>query len=208
MVPLDITGDRSGRLVALERAPNRGRRTFWVFRCDCGGTATISLEAFRSGRQKGCGCIRKETTRQRSLTHGHKVGYRSTPEIKAWQHAKGRCFNPKNPKFPIYGGRGITMCEAWASDASAFLRDMGPRPEGTTLDRIDANGNYEPGNCRWATPKEQASNRRMTLFAEINGASIPLTDFARQEGVIYRSLWARMKRFGEDAATAARRLKK
>ncbi len=93
------------------------------------------------------------------LKHGHvRSGHRS-PEYSSWQSAIARCYNPAAPNYQYYGYRGIGMCDRWRRDFAAFLEDMGPRPDGTTLDRIDPHGNYEPGNCRWATPTTQIRNR-------------------------------------------------
>lgn len=101
------------------------------------------------------------------LSHGHTRGpagaNRTTPEYRSWRAMLQRCTYPNNVHYPNYGGRGITICERWRLSFVAFLTDMGPRPEGTTLDRIDGDSDYTPGNCRWATAKEQAANRRFVF---------------------------------------------
>jgi hypothetical protein len=130
------------------------------------------------------------------------VGRCSSPELKARDHAKSRCTNPRDPKFPNYGGRGIRMCARWAESFEAFLADMGQRPAGTTLDRIDVDGNYEPGNCRWATPAEQARNRTDNVIVEINGRRMVLKDFAAAMRVSYKALSARVRK-GQDPHAAA-----
>lgn len=96
----------------------------------------------------------------KALTHGHTMGNVETPEYQSWGSMKARCDNPNRLDYPLYGGRGITVCERWSRSFVAFLEDMGARPLGHTLDRIDPNGNYEPSNCRWATPQQQTKNRR------------------------------------------------
>lgn len=203
---LDISGERYGRLVAVERAESPSRRTKWLFECDCGAKVVRGLEQVRAGMTRSCGCLRKETTAARSVTHGHSRDYRHSPELRAWQHAKGRCFCPTDAKYPIYGGRGITMCAEWANDFSAFYRDMGPRPEGTTLDRIDVNGNYAPGNCRWATSSQQARTRTDNVIVEHEGKRMVLKDFAAAIGVNYKSLHGLMRRAGMSAREAAAKL--
>lgn len=126
--------------------------------CDCGNETTVPGDRLYYSRS--CGCLRNEKTRERSLQHGATTGYRRTPEYRAWLNAKRRCDNSKVKGFHRYGGRGIRMCEEWLHDFGAFLSYLGPRPHaGLSLDRIDTDGDYCPGNVRWATAKEQANNR-------------------------------------------------
>lgn len=200
---LDITGERYGRLIAVRRVQNRGRRTVWLFECDCGSTKKIGLEAVRGGLTQSCGCIKKEEIARRSTRHGHSVGRKKSRTLRAWQHAKGRCFNPHDQKFPIYGGRGITMCERWRKDFSAFLANMGECLPGKTLDRINPHGNYEPGNCRWATSHEQARTRTDNVLVAHQGTTLVLKDFAAAVGVNYKSLHSRIRYGGQSAHEAA-----
>src|SRR4051794_12827082 len=116
MKALNITGERYGRLTALYRLPGHGRRTIWLFRCDCNKEKPLPLEAVRARRTRSCGCLQIEKVRARSLTHGHRIDRKTSRTLKAWEHAKQRCFNLNDKKYPRYGGRGITMCQEWQED--------------------------------------------------------------------------------------------
>lgn len=145
-------GQRFKRLVVERReGTNTHGEAMWLCRCDCGKTTSASTHNLRRGSSKSCGCLRKP----------HGLADSST--WKTWKAMRQRCSNPRSREFVRYGARGIKVCERWQSFAN-FLADMGERPSEThSLDRIDNDGNYEPGNCRWATVKEQSENKRPTL---------------------------------------------
>lgn len=208
MRKLDLTGEKYGRLTALSRAESRGRRTVWNFLCDCGAIKAIGIEAVRAGLTRSCGCFRDESLATRSITHGHSVGRRMSRELKAYGHARSRCTNPNDEKYPQYGGRGISMCSAWLNNAAQFISDMGPCPPKHSIDRVNPNGNYEPGNCRWATSHQQARTRTDNVIVDFQGTPVVLKDYAALVGVNYKSLHSKLRYQGKTLAQATSELLK
>lgn len=162
VAPLDVTGERYGRLTAVARVRQRPgvRGALWRFRCDCGRVVDLLLSNVRSGNTRSCGCLHREKVAERQRRHGHGGKPPGGGAYRSWQSMKDRCHNPNHPKWEYWGGRGISVCPEWRESFESFLAHMGPRPPGTTLDRIDNDKGYQPGNCRWATPDEQSANRR------------------------------------------------
>lgn len=186
----DLTGQKFGRLSVLSREGTASNgKALWRCLCDCGKVSVTNGADLRSGHVTSCGCWRAERNRTSSLSHGlHDTGtYRS------WGAMHTRCRNENAKSWGDYGGRGISVCERWTSFEN-FLADMGERPEGMTLDRFpNVNGNYEPGNCRWATKVQQARNTSASVFIEFNGECLTLVEWAIRSGVKQATLSWRLR---------------
>lgn len=174
----NLAGMRFGRLFVLSKAESDRRgNAAWFCRCDCGVEKRVLAQSLRSGSTVSCGCYNLELVsgRGRSLSAGGMRSYLT------WDAMIQRCTNPRNKKWHRYGGRGIIIHETWRS-FDKFLADMGERPEGMTLDRINNDGNYEPTNCRWATPITQGNNRGNNRVVKVGNSEMTVSEASRLLG--------------------------
>lgn len=179
----DMTGLRFGRLLVIERAPTENRphhatAASWKCLCDCGNVTVLLGNVIRRGNTKSCGCLHRDSCRERATKHES----RNTGAYRSWSAAKTRCFNRNGTNWKQYGGRGITMSDEWRADFAAFLRDMGPRPAGHSLDRIDNDGPYSADNCRWAPRLAQMNNCRTNHVIEFAGEAHTISEWERRCG--------------------------
>lgn len=183
MQRIELTGKLFGRLTVQEYVGNHK----WKCLCVCGKTAVVPSIALRYGTTKSCGCYRSEVLSAKAKTHGMS----RTKTYETWCKMISRCTSPSAVQYKHYGKRGISVCPRWEKFEN-FLADMGTRPAGTTLDRINNDGNYEPSNCRWATQSEQTNNTRRSVRYE--GKS--LRQLSEETGIKYPTLTYRMRKFG------------
>lgn len=196
--PIDLTGQSFGRLkvVALAdslRHPCGDVSRRWTCICECGQTAIVIAKALRRGVTTSCGCLQRERASTANTRHGQTVSGRSGA-YRTWQAMLTRCTNPNQRSYRDYGGRGIDVCERWLGSFEAFFADMGERPAGLTIDRIDNARGYDPGNCRWATRVEQQRNSRATKFVTVDGTSDTLAGWAERTGIPATAIRARIAR--------------
>lgn len=176
---LDLSGLKKGMLSVLDRVENPLKNgTLWNVVCDCGVQRTMRGIVIQNPGTKSCGCIKKSVGADRNRTHGA----RNTRAFSVWSSMRQRCTNQKFRYFADYGGRGIKVCDRWQVFA-AFLADMGQPPEGSTLERVNNDGDYEPSNVRWASKKEQANNRRSSRWIQHAGKLQTLQQWADQTGI-------------------------
>lgn len=202
---LDLTGKVFGKLTVLSREgthinPSGNSKPIWKCICYCGNTVFVVGPSLRNGNTKSCGCIHLEHARNLNFKHGKT----DTPTHQSWRGMLERCNNPSNSHYPVYGGKGIKVCERWKEFIN-FVADMGERPEGHTLDRIDNKG-YELSNCKWSTSLEQSRNTSRTYLITWNGKTKCLTDWASELNITREALRYRLKNWSLEKAMAFKKL--
>lgn len=183
---IDLTGRNFGRLTVVERAPHHNKTVHWICQCACGTTKKINSASLKKGYTRSCGCLRKEIMRNKQMKHG----LNELPEYNVWKGMWTRC---RSLREKNYGGRGISVSEQWR-DFQTFLRDMGRRPSPKhSIDRIDNDGNYESGNCRWADRKTQARNTRSNQRYKLGEREEVLPVYAEEFGIHVKAIENRLR---------------
>lgn len=197
MVRISLEGKRFGRLTVIKDLPSATgstghKKTMSLCICSCGREVIRSNVCLRHGRTTSCGCFRSERAKQTPLKHGHTKQRVFSKTYQSWACMISRCTNPNTTAFKHYGGRGIKTCDRWL-EFENFLADMGERPEGKTLSRNNNDGNYEPSNCCWDTPANQARNRRSSRIITVFGKTDCVKALCEHFGANYKRTLARLK---------------
>lgn len=195
---IDITGQRFGRLTVkgyggTRRSKGGQSKTQWDCICDCGTAVRVDGGPLKGGKIQSCKCLQSELHIKRATTHGMT----RTKEYRAWSHAKDRCHRKSDPKFPIYGGRGLVMCDLWRGSYAEFFKHMGLCPNPLwTLERKNPDDGYNPDNCCWASRTTQANNIRGLPKFDFRGRRMTIAEIAREEGIKKCTLWSRVNKQG------------
>lgn len=190
---IDIAKKRFGRLIVLGRADNDcSGDVYWLCKCDCGKQTIVRSRSLRNSDTRSCGCLRKEIALT-ILTHGHTKNKKSSRTYNSWNTMVQRCTNPVNTHYHSYGGRGIVVCNRWMKFES-FLEDMGERPIGCQIDRIDNDGNYCLSNCSWVIPRVNSRNKRNNYLITHNDKTQCLSAWAEEYGINCKTLFSRIRR--------------
>lgn len=189
----DITGLTFGRLLVLGRGSGpKGRGTYWLCVCRCGTQKNFRRDGLLSGSSQSCGCLQKDSVRASNYVHGGAVRGTRDRAYGSWKSMMSRCYDPNHEAHGRYAGRGIKVCDRW-HDFRNFRVDMGERPLGLTLERVDNDRGYDPGNCEWRTPKEQANNRRDNVLVSFDGKTKTVSAWAAFIGIPRDSLDRRFR---------------
>lgn len=216
---VDLSGQRFGRYTVLHRdtdqfSANGKRRTKWVCKCDCGNVKSVGAYDLRAGHILSCGCYKKQIKRAQLTRHGAILGGKPTRLYRIWDSMKARCYDPNKNYYSLYGGRGIQVCNEWRYSFEAFQEWAlnNGYDDTLTIDRIDADGNYCPENCRWSTIKEQNNNKRDNHYLTYKGETKTLAQWSEVTGFPYHTLSARVRKWknatAEDILLTPRKIDK
>lgn len=193
----DLTGKQFSRLtvVSFIRYDNKCKSTLWLCQCSCGKRTKTHANHLVSKHTKSCGCLQREAVKKQMTSHGETIGettWKRSKEYQTWVSMRARCFTPMSIYYKNYGGRGITVCKQWM-DFKNFLQDMGRAPSPDhSIERINNNGNYEPGNCRWATSEDQNNNKRSNKYFTFQNKQLTLARWSRELNIPYGTLYDRI----------------
>lgn len=195
-----MIGFRSGMLTVIRRSKTIRKRAMWVCLCDCGNEHVVMGKYLRRFEVKSCGCLNRcPCNPEEKIKHGHTAGGVWSPTYITWASMITRCLCPSSSSYYKYGAKGIVICDRWRT-FSNFLEDMGERPIGKTIDRIDNSKGYEPSNCRWATAQEQMRNQTKTRWITLNEETLPLCVWSERLNISPSILFARLKRHPPEIA--------
>lgn len=186
---VDLTGQKFTRLTVVSRDNTSTKSVRWNCVCDCGNTTNVAANELKRGSSRSCGCLQKELAAKRVSTH--KLS--KTPTYKVWDAIIQRCLNENSQAYANYGGRGITVCEHWKTFQN-FYADMGEKPDGLSIDRIDNNKGYSPDNCRWADTKTQSTNKRTNNKYTYDHKTLCISEWAELYGMSHACLSMRLIR--------------
>lgn len=194
---IDLTGQRLGRLLVIEKYEGKlyDGRTAWRCKCDCGNICLATTKVLRNGDKQSCGCLRREMLTERNYKHGGSVRNQQERLYHIWLDILRRCKNPKRRNYKDYGGRGIKVCEEWENSYLSFRTwalNNGYN-DTLTIDRIDNNGNYCPENCRWVTMKEQNNNKRNNHYITYNGETHTVSEWLEITGIKHSTMYQRLR---------------
>ena len=192
----ELSGKKFGRLTVIRRCENNKHGLpRWECKCDCGNITLVDGQHLREGKTKSCGCLKKDAQKTHGMTH--------TRLHRIWANMKTRCGNPNRRDYKHYGQRGIEICRDWCDFLTFYEWAVNNGyKDGLTLDRIDANGNYEPSNCRWATAKEQCNNRTNNHLITYNGETKTISQWAEERNINHDTLYSRINRAHWDIGRA------
>jgi len=173
------------------RSSRQGYYNFWECLCTCGNKTIVLSENLKNGNTKSCGCQSSRLTFKDRIT---KHNQSNTKTYNSWRAMKDRCYSKNHIEYKRYGGKGITVCDRWINSYENFLKDMGEKPLGMSLDRINSKKNYEPKNCKWSSIKEQQNNKSTNVFIKFNGQSLTISQWADKFNMPSSRLRARIKR--------------